>query len=235
MQLTSVTHSKPKYFLSFHCKHSPSSTIFLSSTCFQPLPPDMKFTTIAALSLSAVVLAQECPAGYSPVVSYITVTLGPESTSTPPPTTTIYHSTTTILTVTTSIASAGSTASTTSSSDTAVATDDAADESVSASSSSPPAATVNAIEESATASSPSTTDSALSASVSGQATFYGGNVAGGACSFSTYTLPSNIFGTALSDSNWANSASCGACVSVTGPAGNSITAMVRALSTLVYP
>lgn len=62
--------------------------------------------------------------------------------------------------------------------------------------------------------------------LSGQATYYGGNVAGGACSFSTYTLPSDIFGTALSDSNWDTSANCGACVSVTGPSGNSITAMV---------
>ena len=67
---------------------------------------------------------------------------------------------------------------------------------------------------------------ANAASLSGQATFYGGNVAGGACSFSTYTLPSNILGTALSDSNWDTSANCGACVSVTGPAGNSILAMV---------
>lgn len=63
-------------------------------------------------------------------------------------------------------------------------------------------------------------------SLSGEATYYGGNVQGGACSFSTYTLPSNILGTALSDSNWANSANCGACVSATGPSGNSITAMV---------
>ncbi|KAF8850598.1 hypothetical protein BDZ45DRAFT_632785 [Acephala macrosclerotiorum] len=63
-------------------------------------------------------------------------------------------------------------------------------------------------------------------SLSGQATYYGGNVAGGACSFSTYTLPSGIFGTALSDSNWDTSANCGACVSVTGPSGNSITAMI---------
>jgi hypothetical protein len=65
---------------------------------------------------------------------------------------------------------------------------------------------------------------------SGEATFYGGNVAGGACSFSTYTLPSNIFGTALSDSNWDNSANCGACVSVAGPDGNAITAMVIPLA-----
>lgn len=62
--------------------------------------------------------------------------------------------------------------------------------------------------------------------LSGEATFYGGNVNGGACSFSTYTLPSSIMGTALSDSNWDNSANCGACVSVTGPSGNAITAMV---------
>ncbi|KIM95510.1 carbohydrate-binding module family 63 protein [Oidiodendron maius Zn] len=67
---------------------------------------------------------------------------------------------------------------------------------------------------------------ATASSLSGQATYYGGNLAGGACSFSTYTLPSGIFGTALSDSNWDNSANCGACVSVTGPSGNSITAMI---------
>lgn len=65
------------------------------------------------------------------------------------------------------------------------------------------------------------------ATYSGEATYYGGNVQGGACSFSTYTLPSGIFGTALSDSNWSNSAECGGCVSVKGPNGNSITAMVN--------
>lgn len=66
--------------------------------------------------------------------------------------------------------------------------------------------------------------------LSGEATYYGGNVAGGTCSFSTYTLPSGIYGTALSDANWANSGNCGACVSVTGPSGNSITAMVSVLN-----
>ena len=65
--------------------------------------------------------------------------------------------------------------------------------------------------------------------LSGQATFYGGNVQGGACSFSTYTLPAGLYGTALSDSNWADSANCGGCVSVTY-GGKSITAMVRCLS-----
>jgi len=67
---------------------------------------------------------------------------------------------------------------------------------------------------------------ALAQALSGEATFYGGNLAGGTCSFSTYTLPAGIYGTALSDSNWENSANCGVCVSATGPNGNTITAMV---------
>ncbi|EKG16104.1 Barwin [Macrophomina phaseolina MS6] len=61
---------------------------------------------------------------------------------------------------------------------------------------------------------------------SGKATFYGGNLSGGMCSFTGYTLPSGIYGTALSDSNWNKAAACGECVKVTGPKGNSITAMV---------
>ncbi|KAI8940974.1 hypothetical protein NX059_002224 [Plenodomus lindquistii] len=60
----------------------------------------------------------------------------------------------------------------------------------------------------------------------GDATFYGGNLSGGMCSFTGYTIPSGVFGTALSDSNWAGADNCGACVSVTGPNGNKITAMV---------
>jgi expansin (peptidoglycan-binding protein) len=65
------------------------------------------------------------------------------------------------------------------------------------------------------------------ASKSGEATFYGGNTAGGMCSFTGYTIPSNLFGTALSDSNWASAEACGQCVSVTGPDGvTKVTAMV---------
>ncbi|KAF1838997.1 barwin-like endoglucanase [Decorospora gaudefroyi] len=60
----------------------------------------------------------------------------------------------------------------------------------------------------------------------GEATFYGGNVSGGMCSFTGYTIPSGIYGTALSDSNWGNAANCGACVSVTGPSGTKVTAMI---------
>jgi rare lipoprotein A (peptidoglycan hydrolase) len=70
------------------------------------------------------------------------------------------------------------------------------------------------------------TRAAAAGSHVGEATFYGGNTAGGMCSFTGYTIPSNLFGTALSDSNWANAEACGQCVSVTGPSGTKITAMV---------
>jgi hypothetical protein len=63
-----------------------------------------------------------------------------------------------------------------------------------------------------------------SASVTGTASFYGGNTAGGACSFSGYTIPSNLFGTAFGGS-W-DASQCGACVQVTNKAGKSIKAMV---------
>ncbi|CAJ2513122.1 Uu.00g012410.m01.CDS01 [Anthostomella pinea] len=68
--------------------------------------------------------------------------------------------------------------------------------------------------------------SGTSAAVSGTSTFYGGNLNGGMCSFSTYTLPSGIYGTAFSGSAWATAANCGACIEVTGPSGDPITAMI---------
>lgn len=61
---------------------------------------------------------------------------------------------------------------------------------------------------------------------SGTASFYGGNTQGGMCSFSSYTIPSNLFGTAMSSAFWEGSKSCGACVEVTGPSNNKIIAMV---------
>ena len=60
----------------------------------------------------------------------------------------------------------------------------------------------------------------------GDATFYGGNVSGGKCSFTGYTIPAGIYGTALSDSNWSEAGNCGVCVQVTGPSGTKIKAMV---------
>lgn len=64
-------------------------------------------------------------------------------------------------------------------------------------------------------------------SVTGTASFYGGNVAGGACSFSGYTIPSSLFGTAFGGS-W-DASQCGTCVQVTNKAGKSIKAMVSPL------
>jgi expansin (peptidoglycan-binding protein) len=72
----------------------------------------------------------------------------------------------------------------------------------------------------------STMSVAAAGSKRGEATFYGGNTAGGMCSFTGYTIPSNLFGTALSDSNWDSANACGQCVSVTGPDNTRITAMV---------
>ena len=82
---------------------------------------------------------------------------------------------------------------------------------------------------------PASSSTALSGSNSGQATFYGGNISGGTCSFSDYSLPSGIFGTALSDSNWDDAGNCGACIEVTGPSGNSIKAMVSFIPSLTVP
>ncbi|KAK0619176.1 RlpA-like double-psi beta-barrel-protein domain-containing protein-containing protein [Immersiella caudata] len=62
--------------------------------------------------------------------------------------------------------------------------------------------------------------------INGNATFYGGNLSGGNCMFSSYSLPPGTYGTALAGPNWNSAARCGACVRVTGPQGNSIKAMI---------
>jgi hypothetical protein len=61
--------------------------------------------------------------------------------------------------------------------------------------------------------------------VSGKSTFYGGNVQGGTCSFSTYKLPAGLYGTAFSGQAWDSAANCGGCVKVSH-GGKSIVAMV---------
>ncbi|KAL5337157.1 RlpA-like double-psi beta-barrel-protein domain-containing protein-containing protein [Aspergillus crustosus] len=68
--------------------------------------------------------------------------------------------------------------------------------------------------------------SSSGATETGKATFYGGNVSGGTCSFTDYTLPSHLTGVAFSGEAWNDAAECGSCVSVTGPDGNSIKAMI---------
>lgn len=61
--------------------------------------------------------------------------------------------------------------------------------------------------------------------LNGKATFYGGNVEGGTCSFAGYKLPAGLYGTAISDSNWNNAAQCGGCVAASY-GGKYVTAMV---------
>ncbi|KAJ5933492.1 hypothetical protein N7454_005821 [Penicillium verhagenii] len=77
-----------------------------------------------------------------------------------------------------------------------------------------------------TASSSSTVSLSSASETAGTATYYGGNLSGGTCSFSDYTLPSSLFGTALSIDQWDNAANCGACVAVKGPNGETIKAMI---------
>lgn len=59
----------------------------------------------------------------------------------------------------------------------------------------------------------------LTARQNAKATYYGGNLSGGNCMFTGYTLPSGLLGTAISGANWDASGICGTCLSVTGPKG----------------
>ncbi|KAH8678219.1 RlpA-like double-psi beta-barrel-protein domain-containing protein-containing protein [Xylariales sp. PMI_506] len=80
---------------------------------------------------------------------------------------------------------------------------------------------------SSTASSSSVSAESDTSAITGTSTFYGGNLNGGTCSFTTLSdLPSGIYGTAYSGEVWDNAAECGACLEVTGPSGNSILVMV---------
>ena len=49
----------------------------------------------------------------------------------------------------------------------------------------------------------------------GRATFYGGNINGGNCGMTGYTLPPNYCGVAMSSVTWAASMSCGSCIQAT--------------------
>ncbi|KAL1740706.1 Non-catalytic module family EXPN protein [Schizophyllum fasciatum] len=66
---------------------------------------------------------------------------------------------------------------------------------------------------------------ALRGSRSGTATTYGGNWKGGACSFADYDQGS-FAGVAIGSSEWFGSASCGACLSVTGASGTATVMVV---------
>ncbi|KAL1690979.1 Non-catalytic module family EXPN protein [Schizophyllum commune] len=66
---------------------------------------------------------------------------------------------------------------------------------------------------------------ALQGSRAGTATTYGGNWKGGACSFADYDQGS-FDGVAIGSSEWFGSASCGACLSVTGASGTATVMVV---------
>ncbi|KAB5576067.1 RlpA-like double-psi beta-barrel-protein domain-containing protein-containing protein [Coniochaeta sp. 2T2.1] len=53
----------------------------------------------------------------------------------------------------------------------------------------------------------------------------GGNLSGGTCMFTNYTLPPGIYGSTMSGPNWNAGAMCGACLFVQGERG-SVVAMV---------
>lgn len=59
-----------------------------------------------------------------------------------------------------------------------------------------------------------------SAAVEGKASFYGGNLSGGNCMLTSYTLPAGVFGTAIAGPNYEGSAMCGVCINVKGPNGS---------------
>ncbi|CAN8106434.1 unnamed protein product [Discula destructiva] len=72
----------------------------------------------------------------------------------------------------------------------------------------------------------SSSSTSSSGSISGKSTFYGGNLAGGTCSFTTMnSIPNGLNGTAYSGQAWNNGAMCGACIEVTR-GSKSITAMI---------
>lgn len=196
----------------------------------------------------------QCPKGYTVSVytSYSTMTLAPTSSAAPEVTSTsspvavvetpapVVPADAVSTSSSTAVAATSSTSSSTSQAPAAAPTQAtvavvaelstknavAAATTSSASSTSTAQAAASTSSSSSTTPVKSSTTSSSSASTSGEATFYGGNLAGGTCSYSRYTLPSGLFGTAFSGAVWDNAAKCGACVAVTGPKGNTIKAMV---------
>lgn len=71
--------------------------------------------------------------------------------------------------------------------------------------------------------------------VAGSASFYGGNIDGGNCLLTGYTLPTGIGGTAYSGQVWNSAAMCGGCLSVTASNGVSVKVMVRCVVVIPLP
>ncbi|KAL3463976.1 RlpA-like double-psi beta-barrel-protein domain-containing protein-containing protein [Aspergillus heterothallicus] len=210
----------------------------------------------ASTTVSAVPLRPEendvCPPGYSASVYYITVTAeaAPTSTLTSTATITTTSTSTTTTTTTTTTAAASETSSsveaatageieTIPTSSIAAEVEPTVSEvptqvavvQPSTTAATTTTTTTTAAQKSTTTASEkpaasSSSSSSSSAATSGEATFYDGNVSGGTCSFTDYTLPSDLSGVAFSGEAWDDAANCGRCVSVTGPSGNSVKAMI---------
>ncbi|KAL4916806.1 RlpA-like double-psi beta-barrel-protein domain-containing protein-containing protein [Aspergillus aurantiobrunneus] len=193
----------------------------------------------ASTSVSAVPLKSEdngyCQPGYSPSLYYITVTAEPtptvEPTSSSPATssTPVNDAHPTIGAIETIPAAAIKEPTTTESAappPSTLAAAETAPTQVAVVQPSTTTTTENPTASTTSSSSSTSTSTGTGTTTSGKATFYGGNVSGGTCSFTEYTIPSHLTGVAFSGEAWDNAAECGACVSVTGPSGNSIKAMI---------
>ncbi|KAJ6107656.1 hypothetical protein N7523_008979 [Penicillium sp. IBT 18751x] len=207
-----------------------TSTEISSTPSANPTPTSSSTTTFEAVtavqSQAPVVSVSSTPAADVAVVAAISTstpapapvpTTTSSSTFEAPPTTSVIPVPETVQVIVPTVSSESSTAETVAPAKVAVV-QETTSSSTSSTSTSTSASTAEATSTSSTGSSSSGT--------SGEATFYGGNIEGGTCSFSGYTLPSGLFGTALSVDQWSDAANCGACVSVTGPNGNSIKAMI---------
>jgi hypothetical protein len=70
--------------------------------------------------------------------------------------------------------------------------------------------------------------------VDGTAQMTGGNLAGGTCMFSNYTLPPGIYGSTMSGPDWDAGGMCGGCLFVRGERG-AVVAMVHSATSLFIP
>ncbi|KAJ5665330.1 uncharacterized protein N7477_007778 [Penicillium maclennaniae] len=193
---------------------STSTSTFEAVTVVQSQTPVVSVSSTPAADVAVVAAISTSTSALAPVPT----TMSP--TFEAPATTSVIAVPETVQVIVPSISSESSTAETVAPAKVAVVqeTTSSTSSSTSSTSTSTSALTAEATSTSSTGSSSSGT--------SGEATFYGGNIEGGTCSFSGYTLPSGLFGTALSVDQWNDAANCGACVSVTGPNGNSIKAMI---------
>jgi len=74
----------------------------------------------------------------------------------------------------------------------------------------------------------------LAHAVKGTSQMTGGNISGGTCMFTNYTLPAGIYGSTMAGANWDSGLLCGACLNVQSKKGSAVV-MVRTCSYIVPP